>query len=188
MRSSIRRNIRSPRRRNDHYSSRASSTTTLSPCRNSRARHIHSSSNLDIVPGTTANTTTATATMRCLPSLSSFPSTDRNKNNRKKDMPTTTRKHYTRHYVVHNYHDFSAVPRPLSRGSQQYNSKNRSNEEDHPPRLKRGGVMCPFPTKLHHALQDVEAMGLSDIFGWQPHGRCFIIRNPKAFVKDIIPK
>jgi hypothetical protein len=52
----------------------------------------------------------------------------------------------------------------------------------------RGGVNVPFPTKLHVMLTRVEDEGLTDIVGWQPHGRCFIIHKPREFVEQIMPK
>ncbi|CAB9523374.1 Heat stress transcription factor [Seminavis robusta] len=44
-----------------------------------------------------------------------------------------------------------------------------------------------FAVKLHHMLSDVEAFGESGIVSWQPHGRCFVVRDRKAFVERILP-
>jgi HSF-type DNA-binding len=45
-----------------------------------------------------------------------------------------------------------------------------------------------FPIKLHYMLEDVEQNGWEDIVSWAPHGRCFKIHNPRAFVARIMPK
>ena len=34
-----------------------------------------------------------------------------------------------------------------------------------------------FPLRLHTLLSDVEAQGQTDIISWQPHGKCFVVRN-----------
>jgi hypothetical protein len=64
-----------------------------------------------------------------------------------------------------------------------------SDEEIDPKKRSgpRGGVNVPFPTKLHVMLSRVEAEGLTDIVGWQPHGRCFVIHKPREFVDQIMP-
>lgn len=41
--------------------------------------------------------------------------------------------------------------------------------------------------KLHTVLDQVGADGLGDIFGWQPHGRCFCIHKTKEFVDYVMP-
>ncbi|KAG7355496.1 HSF-type DNA-binding protein [Nitzschia inconspicua] len=77
------------------------------------------------------------------------------------------------HIVVeHHYHDHSHDP------YQQY------QDEQHPA---RGGVTVPFPMKLHAMLEGVRQEGLEDVCSWQPHGRSFVVRNPKEFVA-LLPK
>ena len=49
----------------------------------------------------------------------------------------------------------------------------------------RGGVAQPFPEKLHLMLSSVDR---DDIVSWQPHGRCFVVHNAKAFVTLVMPK
>lgn len=61
--------------------------------------------------------------------------------------------------------------------------------------ISRGGVVTPFPYKLHMMLNamDVEAArGDTDgsnksIVSWQPHGRAFKVHKPKEFVDRIMP-
>jgi hypothetical protein len=52
----------------------------------------------------------------------------------------------------------------------------------------RGRSKVPFPFKLHDMLEGLERDGLSHIVHWQPHGRAFLVRKPKAFVEQVIPK
>jgi len=55
-------------------------------------------------------------------------------------------------------------------------------------RLARGGVMEPFPEKLHRMLSEVEARGEEDIVSFQPHGRAFIIRDVDRFCRTVMPR
>lgn len=45
-----------------------------------------------------------------------------------------------------------------------------------------------FPFRLHALLSDVEKTGQTHIISWQPHGRCFIVRNTDAFVEQLLPR
>ena len=51
----------------------------------------------------------------------------------------------------------------------------------------RGGVQHPFPAKLHQELEEMEKNGNENIMGWMPHGRSFMVKGPKEFVKDYMP-
>lgn len=51
----------------------------------------------------------------------------------------------------------------------------------------KGGVIIPFPVKLHDMLDKIEADGLASVVSWQPHGRCFVVHNPKEFVNHVMP-
>jgi len=51
----------------------------------------------------------------------------------------------------------------------------------------RGGVQHPFPATLHKVLEDMEKNGHENIMSWMPHGRCFMVKEPKEFVKDYMP-
>ena len=51
----------------------------------------------------------------------------------------------------------------------------------------RGGVKHPFPAKLHQVLEDMEKNGHENIMGWMPHGRSFMVKDPKEFIKDYMP-
>jgi len=86
-----------------------------------------------------------------------------------------TSKGFKRHFAVHNYHDYSQL---------------RPNEAELEGVVKasKGGVNNPFPVLLHRLMEDAEAKGFSHIVSWQPHGRAFLIRDPKVFVADVLPK
>jgi hypothetical protein len=74
--------------------------------------------------------------------------------------------------VPHIYHDYSQVP-----------------DVDTYVRKKTGGVTQPFPEKLHAMLHDIENNDeYQRIVQWLPHGRAFIVRNPKDFTEIIMPK
>jgi len=54
-------------------------------------------------------------------------------------------------------------------------------------RRMRGGVIEPFPEKLHRLLTEVENAGRSDVISWAVHGHAFVIHKPDKFFKDIVP-
>ncbi|GAX09390.1 hypothetical protein FisN_6Lh234 [Fistulifera solaris] len=54
-------------------------------------------------------------------------------------------------------------------------------------RRLRGGVIEPFPEKLHRLLREVEAAGRSDVISFIAGGRAFAIHNSDSFFKDIVP-
>jgi hypothetical protein len=77
------------------------------------------------------------------------------------------------HIVVqHHYHDHSGD------GTEGY------TQQQHPA---RGGVVTPFPLKLHDMLRHLEVDGHNHIISWQPHGRCFVVHKPREFV-TLLPK
>ncbi|KAL7550596.1 hypothetical protein ACHAWF_013817 [Thalassiosira exigua] len=74
--------------------------------------------------------------------------------------------------VQHHYHDHSADPIV------------------DPTLIKhkaKGGVIIPFPVKLHSMLDKIEEDGLAHVVSWQPHGRCFVVHKPKEFVNHVMP-
>lgn len=54
-------------------------------------------------------------------------------------------------------------------------------------RRMRGGVIEPFPEKLHRLLLEVEAAGRSDVISFIAGGRAFAIHKPDKFFKEIVP-
>ena len=94
-----------------------------------------------------------------------------------------TSKHATRTYVDHNYQDHYNDPlfRPgVGEGETTADGAKR--------RGPRGGVVIPFPERLNSMLGQAEAEGFEAIVSWQPHGRCFIVHQPKQFVEEVMPK
>lgn len=55
-------------------------------------------------------------------------------------------------------------------------------------RSLRGGVIEPFPEKLHRLLLETEAAGKSDIISFVANGRAFMIHKPDRFFKEIVPQ
>ena len=103
------------------------------------------------------------------------------KRRRKPQKPGKTAKNNDRHFVVHHYLDHA---QDVDGG--ECVTESSSEEEGH--HRRRGGVSVPFPTKLHEVLEQVEADGFAHIISWQPHGRCFMIHQPKEFVDYIMPR
>jgi hypothetical protein len=82
--------------------------------------------------------------------------------------PISPQSERKRRGIPHAYHDYGHVPDSSSF-----------------VRKKTGGVTQPFPDKLHEMLSKDDA---SDIVGWLPHGRAFLVRKPKAFTAQVMPK
>lgn len=74
--------------------------------------------------------------------------------------------------VVHSYHDHASDP-SVDPNLIKYKAK--------------GGVVVPFPVKLHSMLDKIEADGLGHVVSWQPHGRCFVVHDTKEFVRHVMP-
>ena len=82
-------------------------------------------------------------------------------------------------YVKHDYKDYyhSLLYHPIE-GEQDAGEGSR--------RGPRGGVVNAFPERLYAMLNEAEEK-FPEIVGWQPHGRCFLIRQPKRFVNEVMP-
>eukprot|EP00934_Nitzschia_sp_Nitz4_P004336 Nitzschia sp. Nitz4//scaffold133_size116822//2039//3639//NITZ4_003789-RA/size116822-augustus-gene-0.160-mRNA-1//-1//CDS//3329535342//4326//frame0 len=120
---------------------------------------------------TTSTTSTTAPTVTPVPmNIPNLPP-KKPKRRRKPQKPGKTAKQNDRHFVVHNYHDHA----------------NDSDDTDVPTSRRRGGVAVSFPQKLHSVLDQVEADGLSHVLSWQPHGRCFVIHQPKEFTDHVMP-
>mmetsp|Transcript_9908 Transcript_9908/g.21579 ORF Transcript_9908/g.21579 Transcript_9908/m.21579 type:complete len:354 (+) Transcript_9908:426-1487(+) len=95
--------------------------------------------------------------------------------------------------VHHNYHDRahevpSSTTTTTSLDEWQQRGNNHKNHD-----------AVPFPLKLHDLLERVEqnnnnndddhnTTDESQLISWQPHGRCFVIHRPAAFVEHILPR
>jgi hypothetical protein len=89
----------------------------------------------------------------------------------KKSTGTSITSHHD-DVLVHQYHDH-ASDLAVDPQAMKYKAK--------------GGVTTPFPVKLHIMLQQIEEDGLAHVVSWQPHGRCFVVHEPKQFVKHVMP-
>ena len=98
----------------------------------------------------------------------------------KKSLPRRSFVSKGRHVIQHNYHDHS-------RDHVDFDEFTGDAIGLESPK-KKGGVAVPFPLKLHELLEKVEEDGLQHIVSWQPHGRAFVVREPKAFVADLMPR
>jgi len=95
------------------------------------------------------------------------------KKSKKKSSPAShTLPHHDGLVVQHHYHDHAADP-TIDPSLVKHKAK--------------GGVIMPFPVKLHDMLDQIEADGLAHVVSWQPHGRCFVVHKPKEFVNHVMP-
>jgi len=67
------------------------------------------------------------------------------------------------------------------------NSVSASEQDEYDKSIAKGGVTVPFPWKLHNMLDAMDRDGDHSIVQWQPHGRAFVVHDPKQFVSIIMP-
>jgi hypothetical protein len=60
-------------------------------------------------------------------------------------------------------------------------------QEENDKSIAKGGVSTPFPWKLHEMLDSMARKQDDSIVCWQPHGRAFMVHDPKGFVTRIMP-
>lgn len=84
-----------------------------------------------------------------------------------------------RHVIQHDYHDHASDPIDFD---------DFVGESEQAYDKKKGGVGTPFPLKLHELLERAEVENLTDIISWQPHGRAFVVHQPKKFVAGLMPR
>ncbi|CAB9498988.1 stress transcription factor B-1 [Seminavis robusta] len=63
---------------------------------------------------------------------------------------------------------------------------NASNQAEG-SRKMRGGVIEPFPEKLHRLLLEVELSGRTDVISFVSEGRAFAIHKSEVFFREIVP-
>mmetsp|Transcript_27951 Transcript_27951/g.43422 ORF Transcript_27951/g.43422 Transcript_27951/m.43422 type:complete len:445 (-) Transcript_27951:254-1588(-) len=107
-----------------------------------------------------------------------------------KSTPELTATHRERHYVQHDYHDYSMMTPQVVEQFLEENKRMKDIEDAfcNSGRKKRGGITETFPVKLHKLLDQIEGTELSSIVSWQPHGRAFIVHNQFRFVEEILAK
>ena len=93
-----------------------------------------------------------------------------------------------------NSHDSATSTGPSNKEKREVQHHYHDHAEDtgaeyiDTPVVSKGGVTVPFPLKLHNMLAhiDLYESELSSIVSWQPHGRCFLVHNIKAFTADVL--
>ena len=116
---------------------------------------------------------TAGAAPETLPSLPPLPPLKQaGKKKSKKASAASHLPHHDGLVVQHHYHDHAA---DLTIDPSLVKHK------------AKGGVLTPFPVKLHDMLDRIEADGLGHVVSWQPHGRSFVVHKPKEFVRHVMP-
>jgi len=99
---------------------------------------------------------------------------------RSRCRPGTTAKGGERRFVQHNYRDHAdSIPEGGDIDLSVYTSDGTFVKK-----LRT----APFPIKLHIMFANMESQHLTDITSWFPHGRAFIIHQPKLFVSQIMPQ
>jgi len=53
--------------------------------------------------------------------------------------------------------------------------------------IAKGGVLTPFPWKLHMMLDAMDETRDTSIVCWLPHGKAFMVHKPKSFVEEVMP-
>lgn len=84
--------------------------------------------------------------------------------------------------MTHEYHDHSNDELYV-RWTDQYLRKHGMHVHS-----QTGGVSTPFPLKLYETLLAVEKDGFDKVVSWQPHGRCFVVRDADKFKKYVLPR
>ena len=80
----------------------------------------------------------------------------------------------------------SLLPKPASVDEANAREKLKGMDCTYGPMKKNaGGVIQPFPGKLLEVLDRVD---LTDIVDWMPHGRAFIVKKPKLFATEVLPR
>jgi len=66
-------------------------------------------------------------------------------------------------------------------------TKDDSSSSDEGQSVARGGVVTPFPWKVHDMLEKADVDGVEIIVCWLPHGRAFMVHRPQEFVEQVMP-
>lgn len=76
----------------------------------------------------------------------------------------------------------------------QHNYHDHANDDGaiylETPVVSKGGVTIPFPMRLHNMLEHISLNepDFNEIVSWQPHGRCFLVKDVKAFSSQVLPR
>eukprot|EP00977_Amphora_coffeiformis_P027744 scaffold34638_cov161-Amphora_coffeaeformis.AAC.15 len=94
--------------------------------------------------------------------------------------PGKTANDNERIFVVHNYHDYS--------NAVEESFVDQSSESMDDSIRRKSGVRQSFLHTLHRVLERASESGYNHVVSWQPHGRCFVVHQPKEFVYHVMPQ
>jgi len=78
------------------------------------------------------------------------------------------------------------LPKPCSEKEAEVREKLKGMSCTYGPMRKNaGGVTQPFPGKLMEVLNRSD---LAEIIEWMPHGRAFLVKQPKTFASQVLPR
>lgn len=115
---------------------------------------------------------------------------------------TTSNKPKQNLMVDHTYTDYAIItpevdtqlleeenpelPAPISEQEAEARRKLKGMSCTYGPMKKNaGGVTQPFPGKLMEVLSRTD---LTEIVEWMPHGRAFLVKQPKTFASQVLPR
>ena len=80
--------------------------------------------------------------------------------------------------LIHNDHSI--------RSKTEDSDSSDGDESDKSICVARGGVVTPFPWKVHDMLEKGHIDGIEEIVSWLPHGRAFVVHNVDEFVDQVM--
>jgi hypothetical protein len=81
----------------------------------------------------------------------------------------------------------STTPTLQSSNAEKLKSQDDSSDgETSGHSVARGGVVTPFPWKVHDMLERAHIDGIEDIVSWLPHGRAFLVHKVDTFVQSVM--
>jgi hypothetical protein len=86
-----------------------------------------------------------------------------------------TEKGFKRTMVEHRYHDYAVASSSSTSSSEKLQCVSHFVNSN------------SFPCILHYMLEQAQSQGYSHIVDWQPHGRCWLIKDQRAFISQVIP-
>lgn len=82
--------------------------------------------------------------------------------------------------------DFPQLSQPRSEKEAEAREKLRGMTCTYgPSRKNAGGVTKPFPGKLMEVLNRLD---IADVIEWRSHGRAFLVKDPKLFATQVLPR
>ena len=105
------------------------------------------------------------------------------KSNRKQQLVDHT---YTDFSIISEEEESPQLPKPSSKKDAGVRERLKGMSCTYGPMRKNaGGVTQPFPGKLMEVLNRSD---LAEIIEWMPHGRAFLVKQPKTFASQVLPR